>query len=79
MTIAGGVGDAQELIRIIKAQNEIYKMNEGQFNVPKVCQLAPVYNTTENKMVPYYVQLIVAGVDGDGPQMYELDRFWRLH
>ena len=26
-----------------------------------------------NKMVPYYVQLIVAGVDGDEPQMYNLD------
>ena len=35
MTIAGAVGDAQELIRILKAQNEVYKMNEGRAMAPK--------------------------------------------
>ena len=46
MTIAGGVGDAQELIRIIKAQNEIYKMNENTSDVAKVGELAAFDNTS---------------------------------
>ncbi len=35
MTIAGLVGDAQELIRILKIQNEIYKMNERKQMSPR--------------------------------------------
>jgi proteasome beta subunit len=73
MTIAGAVGDAQELIRILKAQNEIYKMNEGRAMAPKSANSLLSIILQGNKMVPYYVQLIVAGVDGDEPQMYNLD------
>jgi len=73
MTIAGSVGDAQELIRVIKAQNEIYKMNEGRAMSPKSANSLLSIILQGNKMVPYYVQLIVAGVDGDEPQIYNLD------
>ncbi len=73
LTIAGGVGDAQELIRILKAQNEIYKMNEGHSMSPKSANSLLSIILQANKMVPYYVQLIVAGVDGEEPQMYNLD------
>ncbi|HIH49884.1 MAG: proteasome subunit beta [Candidatus Micrarchaeaceae archaeon] len=73
LTIAGGVGDAQELIRILKAQNEIYKMNEGHSMVPKSANSLLSIILQANKMVPYYVQLIVAGMDGEEPQMYNLD------
>ncbi len=65
MTIAGGVGDAQELIRIIKAQNEIYKMNENRSMSPKSATSLLSIILQQNKMMPYYVQLIVGGVDGD--------------
>jgi proteasome beta subunit len=73
MTIAGGVGDAQELIRIMKAQNEIYKMNENRPMSPKSAASLLSIILQQNKMYPYYVQLIVAGVDGDEPQIYNLD------
>ncbi|MGD0510630.1 MAG: archaeal proteasome endopeptidase complex subunit beta [Candidatus Micrarchaeaceae archaeon] len=73
MTIAGGVGDAQEIIRIIKAQNEIYKMNENRSMSPKSAASLLSIILQQNKMYPFYVQLIVAGVDGDGPQVYSLD------
>ena len=46
MTIAGGVGDAQEMIRIIKAQNEIYKMSENRPHVSKVSDIAAINNTS---------------------------------
>lgn len=73
MTIAGGVGDAQDLIRIIKAQNEIYKMNENRPLTPKSAASLLSVILQQNKMFPYYVELIVAGLDGDVPQVYELD------
>ncbi len=75
MTIAGGVGDAQELIRIMKAQNEIYKMNEGRPLSPKSATSLLSIILQENKMMPFYVQLIVAGLDGEEPQLYSLDPF----
>ncbi|MCL5093188.1 MAG: proteasome subunit beta [Candidatus Marsarchaeota archaeon] len=77
MTIAGLVGDAQELIRIIKIQNEIYKMNEGRPLSPKSAATLLSIILQENKMMPFYVQLIIAGVDGgiegeDG-EVYNID------
>ncbi len=75
MTIAGGVGDAQELIRILKAQNEIYKMNEGRPLSPKSAVSLLSIILQENKMMPFFVQLILGGLnDGDG-QLYNLDFF----
>ncbi|MEM3841433.1 MAG: hypothetical protein QXN59_01935 [Candidatus Micrarchaeaceae archaeon] len=73
MTIAGGVGDAEALIRIIKAQNEIYKMNEGKPLSPKAATSLLSIILQDNKMVPFYVQLIVAGVDGNKGELYNLD------
>lgn len=75
MTIAGGVGDAQDLIRIIKAQNEIYKMNENRSMSPKSAASLLSIILQQNKMFPYYVQLLVAGVDEEEPQIYSLDAF----
>ena len=73
LTIAGAVGDAQELIRIMKAQNEIYKMNEGRPLSPRsACSLLSII-LQENKMMPFYVQLIIAGMDKDQPQLYNID------
>lgn len=73
MTIAGDVGDAQELVRMMKAQNEIYKMNENRSMTPKSAASLLSIILQNNKMMPYYVQLIVAGVDGDEPQIYNID------
>ena len=73
MTIAGAVGDAQELIRVLKAQNEIYKMNENKSMSPKSASSLLSIILQQNKMMPFYVELIVAGLDGDEPQVYSLD------
>ncbi len=75
MTIAGGVGDAQELIRIIRAQNEIYKMNEGRPLSPKSATSLLSIILQENKMMPFIVQLIVGGINGGDAQLYSLDPF----
>ena len=73
MTIAGAVGDAQEIIRILKIQNEIYKMNENRPMSPKSAATLLSIILQEKKMMPFYVQLIVAGVDGDDGYVYNLD------
>ncbi|MDE1868371.1 MAG: proteasome subunit beta [Candidatus Micrarchaeota archaeon] len=75
MTIAGGVGDAQELIRIIKAQNEVYKMNEGRPLSPRSAASLMAIILQQNKGFPFYVELIVTGLDGDVPQLFDLDPF----
>ncbi|MGC8586562.1 MAG: archaeal proteasome endopeptidase complex subunit beta [Candidatus Micrarchaeia archaeon] len=73
MTIAGAVGDAQELIRILKAQSELYRMSEGRPMSPKAAASLLSIILQENKMIPFYVQLIVGGMDGDTPQLYDMD------
>jgi proteasome beta subunit len=73
MTVAGGVGDAQEIIRILKAQNEIYKMSENRPMSPKSATSLLSIILQQNKMMPFWVQLLVGGVDGSDPQLYSLD------
>jgi proteasome beta subunit len=75
MTIAGSVGDAQELVRVLKAQNEIYKMNEGRPLSPRSATSLLSIILQDSKMMPYYVELIVGGMSGDEPQLYTLDPF----
>ncbi|MEK6843466.1 MAG: archaeal proteasome endopeptidase complex subunit beta [Candidatus Micrarchaeota archaeon] len=77
MSIAGGVGDAQSLLRFIKAEIELYKYTNGQ-NMPVQGAATLLANILQgNKYFPYLVQLIVAGVD-DKPRIYDLDPFGGL-
>jgi proteasome beta subunit len=74
LTIAGGVGDAQELIRQVRIQNEVYKMEEGKPLSPKAATSLLSIILQDSKFYPYFVQLIVGGVDAKGnPQLYSLD------
>jgi proteasome beta subunit len=73
LTIAGLVGDAQELVRILKVNNELYKMNENRPLSPKSAASLLSIILQENKMMPYYIQLILAGMNGDEPQIFSLD------
>ncbi len=73
LAIAGLVGDAQELVRIMKAHNEIYKMNENRPMSPRSAASLLSIILQQSKMMPYYVQLIVAGIDGGESQVYSLD------
>lgn len=75
ITIAGGVGDAQELIRILKTQNEIYKMNENRPLSPKSAASLLSVVLQQSKMMPFYVGLIVGGIEDDIIQLYNLDAF----
>lgn len=73
MTIAGGVGDAEYLVKIMKMQNELYKMNEGRSMTPTSASSILSIILQENKMFPYYVELILGGLNKDKPEIYDID------
>lgn len=72
MTIAGGVGDAQALIRLMQAETSLYKFKHGK-NMNTKALASLLSNLLQNyKFYPYYVQLLVGGVE-DKPEVYSLD------
>ncbi len=75
MTVAGGVGDAEYLTKLLKAQNELYKMGEDRPLSPKSATSLLSIVLQENKYMPFIVQLIVGGVNKEGPEIYALDPF----
>ncbi len=73
MTIAGGVGDAEYLVKLIKMQNELYRMNEGKPMTPTSATSILSLVLQENKMYPYMVELILGGINKDRPEIYDID------
>ena len=72
MTIAGSVGDAQSLIRMLKAQFKLYKLERGPITVKAGATL--LSNILQgNKWMPYWNQLIIGGFDQTGPHVFSLD------
>ncbi len=73
MTIAGGVGDAQNLVRTITVEAKLYKMRRGKpMTVAAISTLlSNILNS--NRYYPYFVQLMIGGVDDDTASLYSLD------
>ncbi|MBN2517757.1 MAG: archaeal proteasome endopeptidase complex subunit beta [Candidatus Altiarchaeota archaeon] len=71
-TVAGGVGDAQNMMRIIRAESKLYKMNRRETVPVKgvATLLANILNN--NRYYPYLVMSIVAGMD-KSPRVYSVD------
>jgi proteasome beta subunit len=72
-TFAGGVGDAQAVIRMFQSEVALYRMRAG---VPlrvesAVTALANLLNAS--RYAPYYAWLIVGGVDASGPHVFTVD------
>ncbi|NLA38584.1 MAG: archaeal proteasome endopeptidase complex subunit beta [Methanomicrobiales archaeon] len=73
MTTAGGVGDAQQLVRIMQVECSLYEMRRGRtMSVGAASTLLSNY-LNQNRYYPYYVQLLMGGCDGDGPSVYSVD------
>ena len=71
LTTAGMVADNQMLVRIMKAQAALYKLQDKPMNVKAAATLlANILQS--NKYFPYWVQLILGGYDSEG-RVYELD------
>jgi len=72
MTIAGVVGDAQALDRYIKAELELYKLQEERRIDVKAAASLIANILYARRMFPYIVQLIVGGHDGE-PRLFSFD------
>jgi len=73
MTTAGGVGDAQQLARIMTVECSLYQIRRGRpISVEASSTLLSNY-LNQNRYYPYYVQLLVGGVDATGPSVYSVD------
>jgi proteasome beta subunit len=73
MTIAGGVGDAQVLVRWLKSEVDLYKLKRGTEISVKAASTLMANILNQNKFTPFYVQLLVGGVDYEGSHIYSLD------
>ena len=73
LTIAGLVGDAQVLARWLQAEVELYKVKRGTEMSIKAASTLLSNIMNQRKFAPFYVQLIVGGVDLEGSWVYSLD------
>lgn len=73
MTVAGVWGDAQALGRYLRAEFKLFQLqNNRKISVKGAASL--VSNILQNsKFYPYFVQLIIAGYDDNGPGIFTLD------
>lgn len=73
MTTAGGVGDAQQLARILTVECNLYQIRRSRpITVGATATLLSNY-LNQNRYFPYYVQLLVGGIDDKGPSVYSVD------
>ena len=71
LTIAGSVGDAQAMIRILKAQFKLYKLERGPISIKAAATL--LSNILHgNKYFPFYNQFLMGGFDKKA-QLYSFD------
>lgn len=73
MTTAGSVGDAQFLARIIKVEASLYEIKRER--KPTVRAIATLTSNLLNsyRYYPYLVQLLIGGVDEEGPKIFSID------
>jgi proteasome beta subunit len=71
VTIAGVVGDAQALIRYIKAELKLYALQEGKKMSVESSSTLMSNILYSRRFYPYIVQLVVAGYDSK-PNLYTL-------
>ncbi|MEM4577086.1 MAG: archaeal proteasome endopeptidase complex subunit beta [Candidatus Nezhaarchaeales archaeon] len=78
-TIAGVVADAQMLVDSIRAQVKYLKVVTKQApSVRAVANLMSNVIFSSSRFFPYIVQVIVAGIDHEGPRMFNIDFFGTL-
>jgi proteasome beta subunit len=72
VTIAGGVGDAQTLVRYMKYEAQLYKMNYAKPMSVGAATTLLSNVLSQYKFAPFLVQMLVGGVD-DKPRIFNLD------
>lgn len=73
LTMAGLVGDAQLLARLITAEVRLLQIETGQqVTINTVATLLSTILASQ-RFIPYWVQLSVCGIDRTGPHVFSLD------
>ena len=73
LTTAGLVGDAQILARYLRAEAELYALKRNTPITVRAASTLMANILNARKYYPYWVQLIIAGVDVEGGHVYSLD------
>ena len=73
LAVAGVVGDAQSLARYITAEVELYKLKRGQPMTVKSAATLTSNILAGSRFYPYWVGLILGGVDKASGHVYALD------
>jgi len=73
MTTAGLVGDAQMLARYLKVETDLYRLQRGSRIPVKGAATLMSNILNQRKFAPFYVQLIIGGVDTSGPHVFSID------
>ncbi|MFH0949417.1 MAG: archaeal proteasome endopeptidase complex subunit beta [Candidatus Aenigmatarchaeota archaeon] len=73
VTTAGGSGDSQALVRLLKAEINLYKLTRGNvFTVKATASL--LSNILQgSRYYPYYSMMIIGGIDKSGPHVFSID------
>ncbi|MEM7819373.1 MAG: archaeal proteasome endopeptidase complex subunit beta [Candidatus Aenigmatarchaeota archaeon] len=73
VTTAGGAGDTQALIRLLKAEINLYKLTRNAEFTVKAATTLLANILIGNRWYPYMAMLIIGGVDKDGYHIYSID------
>ena len=72
MTIAGSVGDAQRIVRVMRSQLKLHKLETKELTVKGAgTLLANILHG--NKMMPFMNQFLMGGIDENGGVLFTLD------
>ena len=74
-TIAGMVSDAQYLVNLTRANINLYELSRGYAPSTKMSGnlLASIMYEQYRSYFPYWVNMMVCGLDDEGPHVYTLD------
>ena len=73
LTTAGGVGDAQQLARLMTVEANLYEIRRGKRISVQAASTLLSNILHGNRMFPFYVQLLIGGVDENGPVIFSVD------
>lgn len=78
LTAYGLIGDFQILVKILRAQANLYLLDAGErISTKSMGKLVSNY-LYSRKMMPLLTNLVIAGMDEDGPKLYTLDAIGSL-
>jgi proteasome beta subunit len=74
----GLIGDFQMLVKILRAQANLYELDSGNTISTKSMGKMVSNYLYSRKMFPLFTNLVLAGMDEDTPQLYTLDAIGSL-